>query len=171
VVKSIYLYAGIFLKNMTIFTGEYDCKVDAKGRIMLPAAFRRQMGEAELYRFVVKKDPYESNLELFTADEWDRQNRLILKNTNPYNPEHRQFIRDFRMGAVELESDNTCRILIPARLLKAASIDKEMKLTGSIGKIELWSAGLYAKSGGDVDTRRERAMRIMGNVTYNLDDL
>ncbi|MDR0713928.1 MAG: division/cell wall cluster transcriptional repressor MraZ [Bacteroidales bacterium] len=156
---------------MTVFTGEYDCKVDAKGRIMLPAEFRRQMGGADTYRFVLKKDPYEPSLELFTLDEWNRQNRLIIKNTNPYDPEHRQFIRDFRMGAVELESDGTGRILLPARLLKAASIGRDAILIGGIGKIEIWTPDLYEKSSGGVDVLRERALRIMGNVNYNLDDL
>ncbi|MDR1666747.1 MAG: hypothetical protein LBS03_03515 [Bacteroidales bacterium] len=156
---------------MVIIIGEYDCKVDAKGRIMLPAEFRKQMGEAEVYQFVLKKDLYEPSLELFTIDEWNRQNRLIIKNTNPYDPEHRQFIRDFRMGAVELESDGIGRILLPARLLKAAFISKDAILIGGIGKIEVWAPEMYKKNGGDMDVRRDRALRIMGNVNYNLDDV
>ncbi|MDR2038879.1 MAG: division/cell wall cluster transcriptional repressor MraZ [Bacteroidales bacterium] len=156
---------------MTIFTGEYDCKVDAKGRIMLPAAFRKQMGEVDLYQFVIKKDMYESCLELYTAEEWERQNKLILKNTNPYDPEHRQFIRDFRMGIAELECDQTGRILVPARLLKQAGISKDAVLSGSIGKIEIWSPDLYGNSGGDMEAKRDRAKRIMSGATYNLDDV
>ena len=167
----LYFYAVLYLIVMIIFTGEYDCKVDAKGRIMLPASFRKQMGEADVFRFVIKKDLYESCLELYTADEWERQNKLILKNTNPYDPEHRQFIRDFRMGAVEVECDNTGRLLIPNRLLKQANMDKEVVLSGNIGKIELWAPEQYNSSGGNVDVKRDRAKRIMQNASYNLDDL
>ncbi|MDR1866188.1 MAG: division/cell wall cluster transcriptional repressor MraZ [Bacteroidales bacterium] len=156
---------------MVIFTGEYDCKVDAKGRIMLPTAFRKQMGEGELYRFVIKKDPYESCLELFTMDEWERQTKFILKNTNPYDPEHRQLLREFRTGATELDGDNTGRILIPARLLKVAAIDKDTVLLGNIGKIEIWSPELYLNMHKDVEAKSDRFKRILGNVTYNLDDL
>jgi MraZ protein len=129
--------------TMINFTGDYDCKVDAKGRIMLPAAFRRQMGEAESYRFVIKNDMYEQCLELITADEWERLNSDIQKNMKPYNSEHRQFYRDFRMGATEVESDPAGRILIPARLLKQADIANDAVLTGGMGKIEIWAPALY----------------------------
>jgi MraZ protein len=156
---------------MTIFTGEYDCKVDAKGRIMLPAAFRKQMGEVEAYRFVIKKDMYEACLELYTEEEWEHQNNMILKTIKPYNPEHRQFLRDFRMGATEVECDPTGRLLIPGRLLKQADITNETVLSGNIGKIEIWSPALYGNSGGDTATKRDRAERIMGDAAYNIEPL
>jgi len=152
---------------MIRFDGEYNCRVEAKGRIMLPAAFRKQMGEGEVYRFVIKNDMYEQCLELYTIDEWERQNNLILKTIKPFNPEHRQFLRDFRMGATELECDPTGRILIPGRLLKQADITNEALLSGSIGKIEIWSPVLYGISGGDVAAKRDRAERIMGEATFN----
>ena len=167
-VKIYYLCAGLYFQYaMTIFTGEYDCKVDVKGRIMLPAAFRKQMGKVEAYRFVIKKDLYEQCLELYIVDEWERQNSLVLKTIKPYHPEHRQFLRDFRMGAAEVECDPTGRILIPGRLLKQAEITNETVLSGNIGKIEIWSPALYNNSGGDIDTKRDRAERIMGDATYN----
>jgi MraZ protein len=152
---------------MTIFTGEYDCKVDAKGRIMLPVAFRKQMGEVAEYCFVLKKDMYEPCLELYTAEEWERQNTMILKTIKPYNPDHRQFLRDFRVGATEVECDPTGRILIPGRLLKQADIANDAVLSGSIGKIEIWSPTLYGASGGDTTSKRNRAERIMGDATFN----
>ena len=169
--KLLYLYGKFFLTEMVIFTGEYDCKVDVKGRIMLPVAFRKQMGEVEIYRFVIKKDLYEPCLELYTVDEWERQNNLILKTIKPYNPEHRQFLRDFRMGAAEVECDPTGRLLIPGRLLKQADITNETVLSGNIGKIEIWSPALYNNSGGDVTTKRDRAERIMGDAAYNIEPL
>ncbi len=167
----LYFYGKLYPNVMIIFTGEYDCKVDVKGRIMLPAAFRKQMGEAESYRFVIKKDLYEQCLELYTADEWERQNNLILKNIKPYNPDHRQFLRDFRAGASEVECDNTGRLLIPGRLLKQTGITGETVLAGNIGKIEIWSPDLYNASGGDAEAKRNRAERIMGDAAYHPDDL
>jgi len=152
---------------MINFTGEHDCKVDAKGRIMLPIAFRRQMGEEEAYCFVVKKDLYEPCLELYTVAEWERQNKLVMNNYKPFNPDDRQFLRDFRMGATEVECDPTGRILIPRRLLIQVEIADEVVLSGSIGKIEIWSPVLYNNSGGDISAKRDRAERIMGDATYN----
>ena len=164
-----YLYAELSLYVMTIFTGEYDCKIDAKGRIMLPVAFRKQMGEAAEYRFVLKKDMYEPCLELYTAEEWVQQNNMILRTIKPFDPVHRQFLRDFRMGAIELECDPTGRILIPGRLLKQVNITNDAVLSGNIGKIEIWSPTLYGASGGDAEAKRDRAERIMGDATYNIE--
>ena len=160
----------LYLDVMIIFTGECDCKVDAKGRIMLPAIFRKQMGVMDVYGFVIKKDMYETCLELYTLDEWSRQNNLIMKNIKPYDPEHRQFLRDFKMGSVELESDPTGRILIPGRLLKQAEITNEAVLSGSIGKIEIWSPALFYDSGGDIAAKWERAKNVMGDTKYNAAD-
>ena len=152
---------------MIRFTGNEDCKVDAKGRILLPIAFRKQMGDVEPYRFVVKNDLYESCLELYTIDEWERQNKLIMKNYKPLNPEDRQFLRDFSLGATEVECDSMGRILIPRRLLVQAEILNEVILLGSIGKIEIWSPALLYNSGGDKAAKRDRAISVMGDATFN----
>jgi len=154
---------------MTIFKGEYDCKADVKGRIMLPAAFRKQMGEAADFSFVVKRDLYVKCLELYTVEAWDQLNNWIEKNTKPLNSDHRQFVRDFGMGATEVECDNAGRILIPGRLLKQAEITNEAVLRGFKGKIEIWSPELYYNSGGDVADKSDRAERIMGDAAYNSD--
>ena len=166
-VENFYLCTELYLYVMVNFIGEYDCKVDAKGRIMLPVAFRKQMGEQEVYRFVIKKDLYVQCLELYTIEAWELQNDWIMKNIKPLNPEHRQFLRDFSMGATEVECDPTGRILIPGRLLKQTDITNETVLTGFKGKIEIWSPALYYGSGGDATAKYERAERIMGNVTFN----
>jgi len=159
--ENIYPYA------MVNFTGTYDCKVDAKGRIMLPAAFRRQMGEVDTYRFVIKKDLYVQCLELYAAEEWESLNEKIHKNVKYFNPEHRQLLRDFRMGATEVECDPAGRILIPGRLLKQAEIANETVLSGQYGKIEIWSPTLYHNSGGDEKARQDRFERIMGDTSFN----
>jgi len=154
---------------MTIFKGEYDCKVDAKGRILLSAAFRKQMGEAANYSFIVKKDLYVQCLELYVVEAWEQLNNWVEKNTKPLNPEHRQFLRDFGMGATEVECDAMGRILIPGRLLKQADITNEAVLRGYKGKIEIWSPALYYNSGGDVSAKSDRAGRIMGDAAFNTD--
>jgi len=147
------------------------CKTDAKGRIVLPSAFKRKMPAGDPVVFVVKKDLYEPCLEMFTLSEWEVQNRMLLRNVNPYDPEHRQLIRDFRSGALEVELDAANRFLLPARLLRAAQIDKEVVLVGHVGKIEIWSPGLYENAGGDALSKSERAIRIMKNASYNPNEI
>jgi MraZ protein len=145
---------------MIIFKGEHDCKVDIKGRIVLPISFRRQMGEVETFCFVVKKNLYDECLELCTIDEWEFQVKPIMSKINPTNREDLQFFREFRMDATEVKCDFKGRLLIPRCLLSHAKITDEAVLTGGIGKIEIWSPTNYYSSGGSIEARRERTKRI-----------
>jgi len=131
---------------MTIFTGEFDCKVDVTGRILLPAAFRRQMGKVEAYRFVITKALNEQCLELFTIEEWERMTKSIQENDEAFCSENKQLLLEFRLGATEVECDRKGRVLIPERLLKQVEIEKEAVLMGCFGKIEIWSPEMYCKS-------------------------
>ena len=130
---------------MTTFIGDYPCKVDAKGRILLPSAFKRQMGTVSQDRFVVKKDLFENCLILYPIDEWEKQNKIIRKKLNPYNKEHNRFLRGFYKGTAEITLDNNNRMLIPKRLLELITAYKEVVLAGQDGKIEIWSKQQYEK--------------------------
>lgn len=157
--------------TMITFIGEYDCKADTKGRILLPAAFVRQLPESHSGRFVVKRDLYADCLEMFPIEEWDRQERLLVRNLNPYDPEHRQIVRDFHMGACEVTLDASKRFLLTARLLKQIGAERDVTLLGSIGKIEIWNPAVYRQNDATPEDKAERARRLMQHATYNLDDL
>ena len=128
---------------MATFIGEYTCKLDAKGRIMLPAAFKKQMASSGDEKFVVKKDIFAKCLVLYPMAEWEKQAALIRKNTNQYTREHGKFLRKFFMGMAELVLDSNNRLLIPKRLLEEVGAEKEVILAGQYGKIEIWSKELY----------------------------
>ncbi len=128
---------------MSSFIGDYDCKVDEKGRILFPSALRKQITSATPDRFVVKKDIYEECLVLFPMEEWEHQNALIRKNTNPYNKEHNQFLREFYRGTAEVSLDASGRLLFSKRLLEMVGIEKDVVFAGMNGKIEIWSKSKY----------------------------
>lgn len=156
---------------MISFIGEYDCKADSKGRILLPAAFVRQLPEGHSGRFVIKRDLYVSCLEMFPIEEWERQEKLLLRNLNPYDPEHRQFVRDFHMGAIEVSLDGNNRFLLTSKLMKMIGIQHDVTLLGQIGKIEIWEPGAYRQQDEPADVKSARARSVMQHATYNLDDL
>ena len=129
---------------MVTFIGEYNIRIDAKGRIVLPTAFIKQVGDIPQREvFILKEDMYEQCLVLYPISEWDRQNQIIRSKLNPFDREHNQFLRSFSKGAIEVSTDNVNRILIPKRLLEFAKITKEIVLSGQDGKIEIWSAEMY----------------------------
>lgn len=147
---------------MITFIGDYNCKVDEKGRVTFPSTLKKQMGSVSQGRFVVKKDIFEKCLVLFPIEEWERQNSIIRSKINPYNKEHNKFLRNFYRGSAEIILDSNNRMLIPKRLLDLANISKEAILTGQDGKIEIWSKELYDSTEEGYDDFAALAEKIMG---------
>jgi MraZ protein len=145
---------------MTNFIGDHPCKLDGKGRILFPAALKKQLGEG-MDRFVVKKDLFEKCLVLYTIDEWESQNQIIRKQINPFNKEHNRFLRGFHRGTAELLLDNSNRLLLPKRLLDEAGIDKDIVLAGQDSKIEIWDKQVYDGLADDEMEFAQLAEKIM----------
>ncbi len=147
---------------MTSFIGDYDCKLDAKGRINFPSAFKKQMPPEASESFVVKKDIYENCLVVYTMEEWQRQVELVRARLNPYNPEHNRFLREFHRGEAECPLDASGRMLIPKRLLDAIGADKDLVLAGVDGKIEVWAKEQHERLAMDQQQFASLAQKILG---------
>ena len=149
---------------MTNFIGEYTCNIDAKGRVVLPSAFKRQMGSGLQDTFVARKDIFAKCLVFYPMEEWERQNKIIRAKTNPYNREHAQFVRAFFKGTAELNLDSNNRLLIPKRLLDEIGANKEVVLTGHYNKIELWPKDEYEQSVVTDEEFATLAEKILGGL-------
>lgn len=147
---------------MTSFIGDYLCKIDSKGRALLPAAFKKQMPVTAGDRFVIKKDIYENCLILYTLDEWGKQNELLRSRLNPYNKEHSKLLRTYYRGTAEVSLDANNRLLLPKRLLELAGITKEVYMSGQDKKIEIWSKEVYESNDLDEDEFAVLADSILG---------
>jgi MraZ protein len=148
---------------MATFIGDYTCKVDAKGRIILPMAFKKQMPSGAPDHFVVRRDIFDRCLVLYSIDDWNRQLETIRGRINPYNREHNLFLRNFFKGTAELSLDNNNRLLIPKRLMEVAGIGRDVVLAGQDGRIEIWAADLYEKIDMPSDEFANLAEKLMGN--------
>lgn len=149
---------------MITFIGEYSCKVDEKGRVMIPAAFKKQLPQGSRERFVVKPDVFEKCLVLYPIEEWERQDRIIRGRTNPFNKEHARFLRMFYHGAAEIIPDSNNRMLIPKRLAGYAGIRKEVIMAGQSGKIEIWAGEKYEDASRIPSDFAIMAEKIMGGA-------
>ena len=150
---------------MATFIGDYPCKVDAKGRIILPSAFKKQMPASAQDHFVVRKDIFENCLVLYAIDDWNRQLEKIRKKINPYNREHNMFLRNFFKGTAELVLDNNNRMLIPRRLMDLIGADRDVVLAGQDGRIEIWPASVYEAIGMPSDDFADLAEKLLGGST------
>ncbi|HRN40720.1 MAG: division/cell wall cluster transcriptional repressor MraZ [Flavobacteriales bacterium] len=152
---------------MANFIGEFDCKLDSKGRLMLPSGLRKQLDPAAQERFVLNRG-FEKCLVLYPKNEWEHISAEVNK-LNQYVKKNREFIRYFYRGASELELDNTGRILLPKRMLEYAAADKDVVLFAYSNRIEVWDKktyeGLLTDEPDDFATLAEEVMG--GNAQNN----
>jgi MraZ protein len=149
---------------MATFIGDYTCKVDVKGRIILPMAFKKQMPADAQDHFVVKKDVHENCLVLYAIEDWNSQLSHLRKKMNSFSREHNMFLRNYFMGTAELSLDNNNRILVPKRLMDLIGAEKDVVLAGQDGKIEIWSAGNYKNVAMPADKLSELSEKLFGGI-------
>lgn len=146
---------------MATFLGDYPCKVDAKGRIILPVAFKKQMPADAQDHFVVRKDIFVDCLVLYTMEDWNRQLSSLRKKLNPYNREQNMFLRNYFRGTAELVMDTNSRILIPKRLMDLIGAERDVILAGLDGKIEIWTPEKYQQAVMDPSDFADKAELFM----------
>jgi MraZ protein len=125
------------------FLGEYEATLDAKGRFLLPAGFKRQIPESEITRFVVNRG-FEKCLSLYPMQSWKPLYDQI-STLNDFDPKVREFRRYFLNGAIEVEPDSAGRILIPQNLKDYAGLGKDIVLVAAVNKLEIWDKEKYQK--------------------------
>lgn len=153
---------------MSHFLGEFECKLDAKGRLMLPAGLRKQMPEAEREGLVMNRG-FEKHLVIYTRKEWDAIVEDLSK-LNQYEKKTREFIRYFTRGATELSLDAAGRILLPKSLMEYAGIGTDAVLASQFNKIEVWAKDAYdAQLDNEPDNFSNLAEEVMGGLGRRVD--
>jgi len=148
---------------MIKFIGEYRAKVDDKGRLVFPSAFKAVMGDGPL-SFVVKKDPFEPCLSIYTGAEWERMSEELRTKLNSYNPEHNKLQRAIMGNRALIEPDPKLgRVAIPKALLEMIQVKKDVVFKGLDWKIELWAAETADAAAAEMPDEAEMAMRILGS--------
>lgn len=117
-----------------MFMGEYQHNIDTKGRIIVPAKFREELGD----RFVVTRG-LDKCLFVYPMDEWQILEEK-LKKLPLTKKDARAFTRFFFSGAVECDIDKQGRVNIPHPLRDYADLDKECVVIGVSNRIEFWSS-------------------------------
>ncbi len=147
---------------MVNLVGTYECKADAKGRLMLPAAFKKQLAGVLSEGFVLKRSVFQPCVELYPRKEWDVLMQKMNK-LNRFKKKNNDFIRRFTAGVKEIEVDTTGRILIPKDLIAFAGIEKELVLSSAINIIEIWDKTRYeAAIDKATDDFADLAEEVMG---------
>lgn len=146
--------------------GEYDCKVDAKGRFMFPIALKKQLGEAFDKGFVINRNLHQKCLVVYSQEEWQKLNKRLGK-LNRMLPKHDAFVRRVLGGATGVEADGTGRVLVPKPLSDYAGLGAEIKVLGSGNVVEVWDKAAYETFMAQDINMEELAEDVMGNLNFS----
>ncbi|MEL7341557.1 MAG: division/cell wall cluster transcriptional repressor MraZ [Bacteroidota bacterium] len=148
---------------MMSLIGEYDCRLDDRGRFMLPADLRRQLPEDQQTDFVVNRG-LDKCLVLYPTAVWDQELKHI-QSRNFFLKDNRAFKRMYLNGARKLGLDSNARLLLPKRLLDYAGIEKEVVLVSQIDRIEIWDTQTYQDwLAGAEDDFEALVEKVMGDT-------
>ena len=126
---------------MSFFSSEYECKLDAKGRLVLPAKIKSNLPEASGNEIVIRRG-FEPCLVLYPLLEF-RKIYSKIAGLNEFNEEYRKIQRNFFRGNTQVELDNMGRFLIPKSMIRFAKLEKEVIVVGMGNRVEIWNPDLY----------------------------
>lgn len=140
-----------------MFTGEYYCKIDTKGRLILPVKFREKL----LGNKVVITKGLDQNLDLYDLNEWNKVLEKINK-LDEYNDSHRRY-RSIVIGlSHELEIDSQGRINIPQSLILRGKLEKEIAVVGNFSNIQLWNKDNWINYIDETIDKMPDIMKMLG---------
>ena len=122
-----------------LLIGEYEHSLDAKGRLIMPAKLREDIGE----KFIITKG-LDGCLFAFSIEEWKNFEQK-LRTLPISNKDARAFSRFFFAGAIDCEIDKQGRFLISNNLREFAGLSKEVIIIGMDSRIEIWDKEKWQK--------------------------
>ena len=150
------------------FIGSYECKLDSKGRIMIPVAIKKQLNPILSKGFVIKRAVFNNCLELYPIDEWNILMERV-NSLNRFNKKNNDFIRRFTAGVRTIKIDSSGRLLIPKNLISYVNIKKEIVISSTVNILEIWDKSNYEKAIDEATIDfGSLAEEVMGNKDLNV---
>jgi len=132
---------------MSTFIGKYEAKVDAKGRIFVPAAYRKLLGDIEKDRIVMRKEEENNCLIFYPEAVWNQKIEYLKSKLDEWNSIDELLLMQFVADAEWLDIDTQGRILVSKKNLQTLGIENgEVVFMGMIDRFALWSKAHYEKA-------------------------
>ena len=148
---------------MAGLVGEFEVKLDAKGRFLFPSGLRKQLPSAAQRDFMLNKG-FEDCLTLYPLFEWEKISEKLSK-MNLFKPKNRMFYRLFHQGAKVIALDNAGRILIPTTHMERVGLKQDVMLIAYNDRIEIWDRQKYFEMiEGNMTDFADLADEVMGDL-------
>ena len=126
--------------------GHYNCKLDAKGRVLVPSEFKEQLGDQVEEGFVLRPGLHAHCLELYTKQDWNEVQDQLRAKFSQFNKKQEAAMRRYDAGSRFVKLDASGRLLITKDLIEKASLTKDIIITSVTTKMEIWDKDLYEQS-------------------------
>lgn len=152
---------------MERFLGNIEAKADVKGRLFIPALFRKQLQAASEEKLIMRKDIFQECLVLYPESVWNEELNQLRGRLNKWNPTHQQVFRQFVSDVEIITPDSNGRILIPKRYMQMAGITTDVRFIGVDNTIEIWAKAKADKPFMDPEDFSRELEKVMNYKTIN----
>jgi len=143
--------------------GTYECKIDAKGRVMLPSALKKQLSSILENGFVLKRSVFQPCLELYPMEEWNVLMQKVNK-LNRFDRKNNDFVRRLTAGVKMIELDSSGRLLVAKDLIGYSGLEKEIVISSAVNILEIWDKDKYESAINDAAVDfADLAEEVMGD--------
>ena len=155
---------------MIQFLGNIEAKADAKGRVFIPAGFRKQLQAASEEKLVLRKDVFQDCLVLYPESVWFKTQNQLRRRLSKWNAKHQEVFRQFVSDAEIMIPDGNGRILLPKRYLQMAGIQSEVRFIGVDNTIEIWAKERAEQPFMKPEEFSEALQDILGDASWEEED-
>lgn len=143
-----------------MFVGQYDYKLDSKGRVVIPSKFRESLRtEEEKGLYVTQSTADDSKtggkttfLQLYPESAWEQRTREVVEKARKQkNAEW--YLRKMAWDADFCSLDKQWRINLPQRLIESAGLDREVKVAGVVNWMEIWDRNTWDRVNQNLDRK------------------
>jgi len=146
VVQNVYFCRCKINKTMSYPVGHFNCKLDAKGRLVFPSEYKEQLGSQVEEGFVFHPGLHAKCLELYTKQDWDELQDKLRNQLSQFKAQQEAVMRRYNAGARFAKLDGNGRLQIPKDLIEKGQLDKDIIITSVTTKMEIWDKSLYEES-------------------------
>lgn len=141
---------------MNTFIGNIEARADEKGRIFVPAQYRKLLGEMESRRLVMRRDTENECLIFYPEQVWNDKVEALRQALDEWNPEDQMILMQFMSDAETLETDSQGRILLQKKNLETIEAQQDVLFVGMLDRFALWSPKKFAEKKMDQHELAER---------------
>lgn len=142
---------------MNTFIGNIEAKADDKGRIFIPATYRKILNEIGSQRIIMRRDTDNACLIFYPETVWNTKVELLKQALNEWDPEDRMILMQFMAEAEILEMDSQGRILLQRKYLELLGAQQDILFVGMLDRFAMWSPDIFS---GKQLSQKDLAERI-----------